>query len=91
MADKSAPANQVKDNKVLAIIAINIQALCPTFITGLFRIVAKEGFNHADFNLYRNVLALIVASVWCYIDKIHPIKDYPKGGNKGVLGRLIFG
>lgn len=81
----------MKDNKLLALIMINIQAVCPTFITGLFRIVAKEGFHQADFNLYRNVLALIVAIVWCLIAKVNPFKDVPRNRIKNVFGRMFFG
>mmetsp|Transcript_37287 Transcript_37287/g.49054 ORF Transcript_37287/g.49054 Transcript_37287/m.49054 type:complete len:87 (-) Transcript_37287:333-593(-) len=74
---EKSPAPAGTDNRLLAILAMNIAALCATGLTSTYRIIAKEGFHAADFNLLRNFLAITVAIIWCACIKANPIKQFP--------------
>ena len=80
-----------KDNKLLAIIAMNISATGATGVSATYRIIAAEGFHPGDFNLFRNLVALTVAIFWSSCSRVHPIKDFPKGKRWPVFGRMFFG
>ena len=57
----------VKDNKVVAIISMNVAALSATGMTATYRVIGKEGFNAADYNLYRNLISLGASIIWLLI------------------------
>ena len=74
----SAPTQVVsKDNRLLAVIAMNISAACATGMTASYRIAAEGGFHAADFNLIRNVLSFCISVIWCCSMGYGPIKLFP--------------
>lgn len=72
-----------KDNKLLAVVAMNIAAFSTTGMTATYRIVASD-FHAAEFNLFRNICSLIAACIWCAVQGYNPIKLFPSD-KKGVL------
>ena len=81
----------VKDNKVIAIISMNVAALCSTGMTVTYRVIAKEGFHAADYNLYRNVLSFTVIIVWLWIAAQNPFKLFPRERKCLLLFRILCG
>lgn len=55
-----------KDNKLLAVVAMNIAAFSTTGMTATYRIIASD-FHAAEFNLIRNICSLIAACIWCAV------------------------
>lgn len=75
----------------LAILFMNICAVCATGMTGTYRIIANEGFHAADFNLLRNILLVTIAIIWCSIVGVHPIKQFPWNKKLALSFRVILG
>ena len=80
-----------KDNKFLAVLSMNLFAICATGMTSTYRIIAEEGFNAADFNLLRNLLAITVAIIWCAIVRVNPIKQFPSTKKNALFWRMVTG
>ena len=56
-----------KDNKFLAIIAINFSIIFGVAFIAAFKVVAREGFDPTEFVLCRCLCSFPVAAVWCAI------------------------
>ena len=78
------------DNKLLAIIAMNIAAFANTGLVASYRIIAPE-FHAAEFNLIRNICGLFFSSLWCAFLGYNPIKLFPRDKKGALLGRCLTG
>ena len=79
-----------KDNKLLAIVAMNIAAFSTTAMTATYRIVGRD-FHAAEFNLLRNMISLIAACIWCACSGYNPLKLFPSDKKGILLTRCLSG
>lgn len=70
---------------------MNVAALTTTAMAATFRVVAEQGFHPAEFNLLRNIMALICACIWCYSSGYNPLKMFPWENKGAMLTRCITG
>ena len=52
-----------KDNRLVAIIAMNFGAICVTGMTASYKLIADE-YHVVELTLLRNVTGLVFACVW---------------------------
>ena len=80
-----------KDNKLFAIIAMNIAAFCTTGMTATYRVIADD-FHPAEFNVLRNLTSFVAASIWLKcLGNGNPCTLFPRQ-QKGVLAvRILTG
>ena len=73
------PAPSSSNLRMLAIVAINIYALCATGFGASFKVAAEEGVSVLDFSFYRSsMLLLFIQPIIHCITKKHPVKDLPR-------------
>ena len=91
MTETKSMSTEVKDNKILAIVAMNISVLCNTGMAAMYRIIAREGFHPADYNLYRNAISFSFACIWIVCIQRNPFKEFPYESKFLLLFRIIIG
>lgn len=67
-----------KDNRFLAIIAMNVFAFCSTACSVLFKTIQANGVSVIEFTFFRNAFNLTGAIILCFIFGVGPRKDFPK-------------
>ena len=80
-----------KDNKCIAIFAMNMAALCCVGMTSSYRVIAREGFHAAELNLVRNGFSFTVAIIWCLINKTNPLSQFPSDKKGSLATRCVSG
>ena len=59
---------EVKDNRCLAIFAMNLFAISATAQGTMFKYIAKEGVSVIEFTLFRNIaIGAYAAIIVCYL------------------------
>ena len=61
----------------VAIIAMNGAAVFLTGMVSSYRVLDEGGFALADYILIRNIIALLVSSIWCAVYRINVWKTFP--------------
>ena len=84
------PPEGRKDNKLLAIIAMNIAAFSVTGMTATYRSIATV-VRPVEFNLLRNSMSFIVACIWCRCLSYNPVKEFPSQQKFTLLVRIVTG
>lgn len=67
----------VSDQKCLAVVAMNIFAVCEAGMMATYKFAAIDGFHVAEFTVLRNVSLFIVAVIWCARSNMDPLKMFP--------------
>jgi hypothetical protein len=80
-----------KDNRVLAIIAMNGFALSSVGMSIFFKGIQKEGVSVIEFTLFRNLFNFFGACILNCIWGIRPCRDFPKEYRWTMLGRATLG
>lgn len=88
VCDDGRPAS--KDNKLLAVIAMNIAAFSATGTTAVYRSIAEE-FHAAEFCLFRNTISFIVTCFWCLWSGYNPRTQFPMRGKCALATRILAG
>ena len=81
-----------KDRRCRAIMAMNFAALSTTGMMASFKYIAAEGYHAADFNLLRNVVGLLITTIWTRVlIGLNPFKTFPLHYKGWMLVRLVCG
>ena len=70
---------------------MNFAALCTTGMMASFKYIAAEGYHAADFNMLRNVVGLIITTIWTVLIGLNPFKTFPLHYKGWMLVRLLAG
>ena len=71
---------------------MNFAALSNTGMMASFKYIAAEGYHVADFNMLRNVVGLIITTIWTTVlIGQNPYKTFPLHYKGWMLVRLVFG
>ena len=79
-----------KDNRLVAILAMNFGAICVTGMTASYKLIADE-YHVIELTLLRNVTGFIVACLWLGCTKQNPFKLFPWENKYTLLWRVITG
>lgn len=79
------------DNKLKAIVAMNLALMCATGMAASYRVIAREGFHPAELNLVRSTFSFIVGLIWCVLTKTNPLYEFPVDKKMPLFGNLFFG
>lgn len=80
-----------RDNRVLAVIAMNIFAVCNVGQGVLFKKIQAQGVHIFEFTIIRNSFNLFGALVLSLIYSIRPVRDFPKEYRGIMAVRATFG
>ena len=69
--------NEPRDNKCVAIIAINLAIIFGVTFMAAFKVVNDEGFNPTEFVLLDCLTQLPFSIVWCLVVGYNPLKMFP--------------
>ena len=94
-SSKSAVANSDdvpvhKDNRLVAIVAMNFAAICITGMTASYKLIADE-YHVIELTLLRNVTGFVVACLWLSCTQQNPFKLFPWENKYTLLWRIITG
>ena len=81
---------QKKDNRVLAIVAMNLFAVFVTCVSVFFKYANRYGVSPWEFQLYRSSVMLVLAVPMLLVNKVNPFRD-TQGKFKIVALRCCVG
>ena len=79
-----------KDNRLVAIIAMNFAAICYTGMAASYKLIADE-YHVIEITLLRNVSGFVVACLWLGCTRQNPFKLFPWENKYTLLWRIITG
>ena len=79
------------DNRLVAIIAMNIAAASTVGMTASYKTIAEDGFRVVEFTFFRNVSGLIFSSIWLLILGYNPFKMFPSDKKCIFFWRIMTG
>lgn len=91
MQQASPSQPQVKDNRLKAILFMNLFAIGGTGQSVMFKLAASAGAAVIDYQVFRNLGILLVSSIELSCIKRNPYTEFPWPDKHALLWRCLTG
>ena len=92
MISNPSPATpQVKDNRMKAIVFMNMAAIGGIGSSIIFKLAAKQGATPIDYCVIRNLCIFMIGAIECRCLKKSPFSEFPWENKHTLFWRILTG